>query len=108
MVNPGGAGCGDVTTDAYVPDALYGVDFATACQTHDECYGELGKDKAFCDTQLGNNIALSCDNQLHGIPHSEEVLPSCHMAAGIYQSAVKNLGGPAYEAAQKAAKASNK
>ncbi|RJT19421.1 RHS repeat-associated core domain-containing protein, partial [Buttiauxella izardii] len=105
---PWGAGCGDVKTDAYVPDVLYGVDFAAACQTHDECYGELGKNKAICDTQLGNNIALACDNQLHGIPHSEEVLPSCHMAAGIYQSAVKNLGGPAYEAAQKAATVSTK
>lgn len=105
---PWGAGCGDENTDVFVPDIINGVDFMQACRTHDICYGTPGKDKAFCDTQLGNNIALACDNQLHGIPHSEEVLPSCHMAAGIYQSAVKNLGGPAYEAAQKAAKASKK
>lgn len=73
-----------MNTDSYVPDVINGVSFASVCEAHDKCYGILGSDKAFCDSQLGNNIVQACNKQLQGIPHAEEVLSSCHMAAGIY------------------------
>lgn len=93
---PLGAGCGYVNTDSYVPAVINSVSFASVCEAHDKCYGILGSDKAFCDSQLGNNIVQACNKQLQGIPYAEEVLSSCHMAAGIYQMAVRKLGGDAY------------
>lgn len=101
--NPWGYGCGDKDSDWYVPDSLFGADFMPACRTHDICYGTLGSDKAYCDTQLGSNIVLACNKSLKGIPGLEETLSNCY-AAGIYQLAVEQLGSDAYLAAQEDAK----
>lgn len=102
--NPWGYGCGDKDSDWYVPDSLFGANFMPACRTHDICYGTLGSDKAYCDTQLGSNIVLACNKSLKGIPGLEETLSNCYAAAGIYQLAVEQLGSDAYLAAQEDAK----
>lgn len=104
---PWGAGCGDVSTDKWVPDGMYGADFTQACGIHDDCYGTLGKNKATCDVELGKNIVLACDKALKGVPNTEDLLNSCYVVSGIYQLAVEQKGGPAYAAAQKEAE-SNK
>lgn len=103
--NPWGYGCGDEKSDWYVPDGLFGADFMPACRTHDMCYGALGSNKAYCDTQLGDNIVLACNKSLKGIPGLEETLSNCYAAAGIYQLAVERFGKAAYDAAQQEAKA---
>lgn len=36
--HPQGYGCGDESTDRYVPDSLYGVSLLPACRIHDKCY----------------------------------------------------------------------
>lgn len=102
--NPWGYGCGDKDSDWYVPDGLFSADFMPACRTHDICYGTLGSDKAYCDTQLGSNIVLACNKSLKDIPGLEETLSNCYAAAGIYQLAVERLGGDSYLAAQEDAK----
>jgi hypothetical protein len=86
---------------------MYGADFKDACGIHDDCYGTFGKDKAACDVELGNNIAIACDKALKNVPNAEGNLNSCHVMSGIYQIAVEKMGGAAYEAAQKEAASNN-
>lgn len=103
--HPQGYGCGDESTDRYVPDGLYGVSFLPACRIHDKCYEEPGKSKAYCDTQLGNNIRSACDRVWKNIPTADagEMLSKCYLAASLYQVAVEQAGEGAYNAAQKEA-----
>jgi hypothetical protein len=84
-----------------------GVDFIDACRTHDNCYGTLGVDKSACDSQLGKSIALACNKKFENVPDGGRTVAICHSFAGAYWLAVDQLGGGAFEAAQKAAEVQN-
>ncbi|ECC9296315.1 RHS repeat-associated core domain-containing protein, partial [Salmonella enterica subsp. salamae] len=100
---PWGYGCGDESTDKFVPDGLYGVSFMQACRNHDICYGTSGSSKQSCDTHLGDDIVLACNRIWKDTLSSDDMLYKCYTAAGIYQLAVEKKGGPAFEAAQREA-----
>ncbi|HCM1944640.1 TPA: RHS repeat protein, partial [Salmonella enterica subsp. salamae serovar 30:g,m,s:e,n,x] len=100
---PWGYGCGDESTDKFVPDGLYGVSFMQACRNHDICYGTSGSSKQSCDTHPGDDIVLACNRIWKDTLSSDDMLYKCYTAAGIYQLAVEKKGGPAFEAAQREA-----
>jgi hypothetical protein len=51
-----------------VPDSfIYGdVDFTSACNIHDRCYGTTGKSKETCDLGLETNMENACTDQYPG------------------------------------------
>lgn len=75
---------------------LSGVNFRTACDIHDFCYGMCGSDKASCDTEFRNNLNSICD----GLPVGDPRFPDCLFDAEVFYDAVNNLGGGNYDAAQ--------
>ena len=76
---PCGAGCGDATTDAFVPDF-----FPKACEAHDACY-ENQQGKNFCDANFRKDM--------------QQERPDMKVMPWIYYGAVYWLGGGAYSAA---------
>ncbi|TBL87891.1 hypothetical protein EYY95_10650 [Hafnia alvei] len=99
--HPWGYGCGDESTDRFVPDSLGAANFLRACGTHDACYGTLGSNKATCDKNLGADMKLACKNHLTGI--HKLYSPICNAMASGYEFAVSNFGNSAFLAAQKKA-----
>ncbi len=55
-----GWGCGDVTSDRYVPDSIDGVSLLPACRNHDICYETCGPSKAACDKKFFDDIVNAC------------------------------------------------
>jgi hypothetical protein len=100
---PWGAGCGDVTTDKYVPDSFFGVvSFTDACNKHDSCYETPGADKLACDDALAENMKAACGEKLKSI--AIILYPLCSLQGSFYGFAVRNFGGSAFDSAQKMAK----
>lgn len=97
--HPWGYGCGDESTDRFVPDSLGAADFLPACRNHDICYGTLDSDKATCDKGLGADMKSACKNDLKGLHTLYR--PLCNGMAGGYEFAVSEFGQSAYDAAQK-------
>lgn len=104
-------GCGDGSTlGALVPDKLHllGVSFESACNTHDRCYSDCEKSKAFCDEQLFEDAKIQCWLRF-GWMHSFKPWPpdlkakylACASIAKVYETAVRKLGESAHTAAQK-------
>jgi len=92
--------CGSTGTE-FVPDRLgYGPSFSRCCWRHDICYGTCGRTQASCDRELFNCMAQACwEATTHPTPNN----PDCMLAATIYMIALSMGGGPAYNAAQRAA-----
>jgi hypothetical protein len=84
-----------------------GVSFKQACTIHDDCYGHSGANKSSCDSELGNGIALACHQKFKNAPDEGDALAVCYSIAGTYCLAVDQLGGGAFDAAQKSAKEAN-
>ena len=91
---PTGNGCG---TDGGVPvpDGFGATSFTAACDDHDKCYGECGKDKGECDQKFGDDLANACKSGQTGI-----WLALCLADAATYKNAVAAAGGSAYNSAQ--------
>lgn len=96
--HPWGYGCGDESTDRFVPDSLGAADFLPACRNHDICYGTLDSNKATCDKGLGADMKYACKNDLKGLHTLYR--PFCNGMAGGYEFAVSKFGQSAYDAAQ--------
>ncbi|ECC9297360.1 hypothetical protein DRF02_24100 [Salmonella enterica subsp. salamae] len=94
-------GCGDESTDRFVPDSLGAANFLPACGNHDTCYGTLGSDKATCDANLGADMKLACKNDLTGL--HKLYRPVCNGMAIGYEFAVSSFGDSAFTSAQKGA-----
>jgi RHS repeat-associated protein len=79
-----GAGCGDKTTDAVVPDL-----FPRSCSAHDQCYTDQNG-KVTCDTQF-----------LHDMRDERSVWTTPVTIPLLYYLAVRFLGQDAYDTAGK-------
>ena len=90
-------GCGPEGWHDWVPDSWAGVDFTSACNNHDTCYGTCNSDKGTCDSLLVSDMATACQTQLQEYP---DLIPYCENVASIYFVAVTVGGGGAYNAAQ--------
>ncbi|TBL75189.1 hypothetical protein EYY94_09335, partial [Obesumbacterium proteus] len=99
--HPWGYGCGDESSDWYVPDSLGAAKFLPACRKHDICYGTLGSNKAICDENLGKNMKLACSDDLRGLHALYR--PICNGMANAYEFAVSRFGDSAFSSAQKLA-----
>jgi RHS repeat-associated protein len=80
---PWGWGCGDATSDRFVPDSVDGVSFTAACRNHDVCYDKCGANKADCDKGLYNDIVSACFASAHGVG-------LCLLAARGYYAAMSS------------------
>lgn len=78
------------------------ANFTPACQWHDDCYGKCGASKVACDTGFYSRTVQQCRTMVGG------ALIPCLLAAQTYYEAVNNLGGSAYDAAQKKCKGCQK
>ncbi|MFL4211092.1 RHS repeat-associated core domain-containing protein [Enterobacter mori] len=99
--HPWGYGCGDASTDSFVPDSLGAADFLPACGNHDTCYGTLGSNKAICDANLGADMKLACKNDLTGLHKLYRTV--CNGMTSGYEFAVSSFGDSAFTSAQKGA-----
>jgi RHS repeat-associated protein len=89
-----GNGCG-TAGGVRPPQGFGGTDFTSACNSHDKCYGECGKDKATCDQTFGDDLANACKSGQTGVWKA-----ACLADAATYKNAVIGLGSSAYETAQ--------
>mgnify|MGYP002336379463 CR=1 FL=1 len=78
----------------YLLSIMGRIDMRQPCADHDHCYSQCGASKLDCDAKFGDDIRKQCSklNVLLFLP--------CNAVATIYQTAVENLGGPAYRDAQ--------
>lgn len=70
-------------------DAPSGVSFLTACNRHDQCWGE-GMDRTFCDDRFETEMKNSCDVLTD--PNDYGV---CRGFASLYHGAVSPTNAPA-------------
>jgi len=100
-----GCGAAGSSLSPYIPNGFGAANFTPCCDTHDVCYGTCNNVKVPCDTNFGFCLGARCDA---AYPVGSGVLNdirrnSCRAAAGTYESAVTNLGGDEYTAAQQGA-----
>jgi RHS repeat-associated protein len=87
--------CGSSWNGPLIPEGFDGVNYATACKTHDQCYSTCGANKKGCDLNLSYDMAIDCAKQGGGI--------GCDTAAGVYYTAVALGGKDAWDKAQSSA-----
>jgi RHS repeat-associated protein len=93
---PLGYGCGDQSTDNFVPDRPLGFNFLPACRSHDICYGSKnGPTKSECDQQFKRNMEKECSN------YSWVKKQACQGIANDYYKAVDWFGNEAFKNARK-------
>ncbi len=92
---------------------LWMIDFTSACDKHDICYGRCGKKKDDCDNQFRQNMRLLCGGAfgMWGSPFQQKnpfgdsisisKLDTCLALANTYYLAVSMAGKEPYETAQK-------
>ena len=75
--------------------------FTPACDKHDICYGTCRSGKVFCDQDFedGENGLLAICARLF----DEVCRDACEILARTYGAAVRTLGQPVYDSAQKQA-----
>jgi len=74
-----------------VPDNFGSADFATACDTHDQCYSpQSSTDRLQCDQQLFADLRLACQQAYATQPGR---LLTCYTVAAIYYVGVRTFGG---------------
>jgi RHS repeat-associated protein len=83
--------CGS-TGSGGVPDSVGGTNISTPCATHDHCYAS-DNSQADCDAQLMYDIWDECDRQSRTM--------GCYTAGVVYWQALRLMGRPAYNAAQR-------
>jgi RHS repeat-associated protein len=102
-------GCGPADwRSALVPDSpFFIINFKSACDTHDNCYGKCGANKATCDSEFRTNMKVLCFYKYNldivtDVPTlPNPMLHSCYGFAQLYYNAVSKQGQSAYDAAQK-------
>jgi len=102
-------GCGSADwRSTLVPDSpFFIINFQSACDTHDNCYGKCGANKATCDSEFRTNMKVLCYYKYNldivtDVPTlPNPVLYACYGFAQLYYNAVSNHGQSAYDAAQK-------
>lgn len=84
------------------------VDFTSACNKHDECYGTCGASKAACDVKFHGDLKALCSHfeissnwMLYALEIALGSLDTiCSVVADIYYAVVAVGGSDAYEKAQ--------
>ena len=92
-----GKGCGDISTDKFVPDKYVGFNFSSPCRKHDKCYGTCGSNKKVCDMVFYYDMLFECI-KIFFIP---PLYQGCRLTATAYYGAVSAFGQSAFCAAQK-------
>jgi len=95
---PTSNGCGSAGSE-WVPDSFPGgVDFSSACNNHDICYGTCGSSKGTCDDSLRQDMRDACDAGLSywNIPGRA----ACYATAHTYYLAVREAGSDPFKEAQ--------
>lgn len=68
-----------------IPQGFRGVDFRSACQTHDDCYANGCNRRIDCDRQFRSEMFSACDCSNHpGL---------CRMRARYFYTTARLLGG---------------
>jgi RHS repeat-associated protein len=99
---PLGYGCGDASTDNFVPDRPSGYNFLLGCRNHDICYGNKnGPSKAECDSRFLADMMDECENYMYTGSIAGELYTQCSTIAGLYYNGVKYGGKSAFENARK-------
>jgi RHS repeat-associated protein len=55
-------GCGSEPFVNLVPDSIPGVDFTSACDSHDKCYQMCNKSKSKCDDEILADMRIACSS----------------------------------------------
>ena len=106
---PTANGCGpDDWRNKLVPNRPYLViDFTTACNNHDKCFGTCGALKTKCDKDFYDDMVFLCYQKYNwnsvtpAPPIYENLLNVCKSLANAYFQAVSNFGNEPYNNAQK-------
>lgn len=89
--------CGSGWNEPLVPDNPLTYSFSDCCQNHDDCYGQCGgPSKQTCDGNFCGCMRTECTRS--GMAVSRW---TCRRLAGLYCSAVTNMGGSAYDDARR-------
>lgn len=84
-----------------VPDTFpFDVDFTSACNAHDTCYGTCGKDRSECNKQFLSDMKKECRDSMTGYGRDLVMLAECDTLAYTYYIAVVGLGMGPYQGAQ--------
>ena len=97
---PAGSGCGDLSTDKWVPDSFYGYDFSKPCGWHDDCYGRCGSKKSYCDQGFYSRMMDVC-GQMGFLDRVVASQNECRVVAYVYYQAVVSMGCDAFMSAQR-------
>lgn len=93
-------GCGpDGWKAKAVPDKVEwgAVDFTTACDNHDRCYGTWGQSQATCDDRFHSDLKAACRKTYPSRGHAQL---DCYVLAHLYYVGVDTLGGDAFRTAK--------
>ena len=101
-------GCGpDDWKGKLVPNRPFGMaNFKPACDTHDLCYGNCGKEKDSCDKAFLVDMQSACEERWMYLSVDPEPMANvlaklaCYKTAQMYYEAVAKAGNSAYTSAQ--------
>jgi hypothetical protein len=112
---PTSNGCGpsgvlNLPVWALIPNGIAGINWKSACDHHDICYGTCNKSKAACDKSLGDEVYIACIGT-YPISSGGEFNPfvalqqaMCNALGDTYVDGVSGKSGDAaFDAAQKEA-----
>lgn len=77
-----------------------GIDFTSACNTYDTCYGTWRKEKSDCDRTFLADMTAVCYDAMTGYGKDLVMLAECGFFARSYYNAVRYVGFGAYQDAQ--------
>jgi len=107
--DPSGLACGSGWTEWVVPDQglvpgtpVY-FDFTSACEWHDDCYGQCGVSRASCDSGFRDIMLAWCDGA-YGSWYQFVPRAICRSLAYVYYGAVRGLGEGPFCNAQEASR----
>ena len=92
-----------------IPNGIAGINWKSACDHHDICYGTCNQSKAACDNRLGNEIYIACvgtypvsGGEFNPFVALQQAM--CNAIANTYVEGVSGKGGgDAFDTAQKEA-----
>lgn len=93
-------GCGSDGGLSFPDKFPLGVDFTSACNAHDTCYGTCGNKKSECDKTFLADMKAACHDAMTGYGRDLGMLAECNFFARSYYNAVNLLGFGAYQDAQ--------
>jgi hypothetical protein len=111
---PTSNGCGpsgvlNLPVWALIPNGIAGINWKSACDHHDICYGTCNKSKAACDKALGDEVYIACVSTYPVSggafdPFVELEQAMCNALGNTYVEGVSGApGDAAFAAAQKEA-----